>query len=40
MDLKILPEPRYDLAMLQKIYQALSLPEKLIDHLTLHELAY
>ena len=40
MDLKILPEPRYVLDMLQKNYQALSLPDKLIMHLTLHELAY
>ena len=40
MDLKILPEPRYDLNMFQKNYQALFLPEKLIMHLTLHVLAY
>ena len=40
MDLKILPEPRYGLIMFQKNYQALSLPDKLIMHLTLHELAY
>ena len=40
MDLKILPEPRYDISMLQENYQALSLPDKLIMHLTLHELAY
>ena len=40
MDLKILPEPRYDLDMFQKNYQALFLQEKLIIHLTLHELAY
>ena len=40
MDLKILPEPRYDLAMLQENYQALSPLGKLIMHLTLHELAY
>ena len=40
MDVKILPETRYDLKMLQKNYQALSLPDKLIMHLNLHELAY
>ena len=40
MDLKILPEPRYDLNMLRKNYQALYLPDKLIMHLNLHELAY
>ena len=40
MDLKILQEPGYGLNMLQKNYQALSLPEKLIIHLTLHGLAY
>ena len=40
MDLKILPEPRYVLDMLQKNCQALSLPDKLIMHLTLHELTY
>ena len=40
MVLKILPEPKYDLNMLQKNYQALFLPEKLIMHLTLHGLAY
>ena len=40
MVLKILPEPRYDLNMFQKNYQALFLPEKLIMHLILHDLAY
>ena len=40
MNLKILPEPRYVLKMFQKNDQALFLPEKLIMHLTLHELAY
>ena len=40
MVLKILPKPRYNLSMFQKNYQALFLPEKLIIHLTLHELAY
>ena len=40
MDLKILPEPRYDLYMFHKNCQALFLQEKLIIHLTLHELAY
>ena len=40
MDRKILPEPRYDLSMLQENYQALSLPDKLIMHLTLHEQTY
>ena len=40
MDVKILPDPRYDLNMLQKNYQALSLQDILIMHLTLHELAY
>jgi hypothetical protein len=40
MDLKILPEPRYVLDMFQKNYQVLRLPDKLIMHLTLHELTY
>ena len=40
MVLKILPEPRYNLSMFQKNYQALFLPKKVIIHLTLHELAY
>jgi hypothetical protein len=40
MNLKILPEPRYVLNMFQKNDQALFVPEKLIMHLTLHELAY
>ena len=40
VDLKILPGPRYGLNMFQKNYQALSLSEKLIMHLTLHGLAY
>ena len=40
MGLKILPEPKNSLNMLQKNYQALPLPDKLIIHLTLHELAY
>ena len=37
---KILPEPIYDLYMFHKNYQALSLPEILIMHLTIHELTY
>ena len=40
MALKILPEPIYDLYMFHKNCQALFLQEKLIIHLTLHELAY
>ena len=40
MVLKILPEPIYDLYMFHKNYQALSLPEILIMHLTIHELTY
>ena len=40
MVLKILPEPKYNLNMLQKNYQAVYLPENLIIHLTLHGLAY
>ena len=40
MVLKILPEPKYDLKILQKNYQAVYLPEKLIMHLTLHGLVY
>ena len=40
MALKIFPEPIYDLYMFQKNYQALSLHEKLIMHLTIHELTY
>ena len=40
MALKIFPEPIYDLYMFQKNYQALSLHEKLIMHLTIHELSY
>ena len=40
MALKILPEPIYDLYMFHKNYQALSLPEILIMHLTIHELTY
>ena len=37
---KILPEPRYELNMFQKNYQALSLQDKLFMHLTIHGLAY
>ena len=40
MDLKILPEARYVLKIIRKHYQALTLQDKLIMHLTLHELAY
>ena len=40
MDLKILRELRYDVKMFHKNYQALFVPEKLIKHLTLNELAY
>ena len=40
MDLKILPEHMYDPYMYQKNYQALYIPEKLIMHLTIHELTY
>ena len=40
MDLKILPEPTNRLIMLQKKYQALFLPDQLLMHLTLDELAY
>ena len=40
MDLKILPEASYGLKMFHKNYQALFLLDKLIMHLTLHELAY
>ena len=40
MVLKILPEPIYDPYMYQKNYQALYLQEKLIMHLTIHELTY
>ena len=40
MVLKFLPEPTYDLNMFQKNYQVLFLPEKLIMHLILHDLAY
>jgi len=40
MVLKILPEPRYELRMFRKNYQALSLPDKLFMHLTIHGLAY
>jgi hypothetical protein len=38
--LKILPEPRYELDMFQKNYQAISLQDKLFMHLTIHGLAY
>jgi hypothetical protein len=38
--LKFLPETKYDLDMFQKNYQALSLQDNLIMHLTLHESAY
>ena len=40
MDFKFLPEPKDRLNILQKKYQALSIPDKLIMHLILHELAY
>ena len=40
MVLKFLPNPTYDLNMFQKNYQALFVPEKLIMHLILHDLAY
>ena len=40
MVLKIILEPRDDLNMFKKNYQALCLQDKLIMHLTLHELAY
>ena len=40
MDLKILPEARYVLKIIQKHYQALTLPNKLIMHLSLHEQTY
>ena len=40
MNLKILPEPTNGLIMLQKKYQALFLPDQLLMHLTLDELAY
>ena len=40
MVLKILPEPRYELRMFRKNYQALSLPDKLFIYLTIHGLAY
>ena len=40
MDLKILPEARYVLKIIRKHYQALTLPDKLIMHLTLHEQTY
>ena len=40
LDLKLLPEPRYGLNMFQKTYPVLVLQDKLIMHLTSHELAY
>jgi len=40
MSLKILPEPKHVLNMLQKNYQSLFLQDRLIMHLTFHELAY
>jgi len=40
MGLKILPEPKNGLNMLQKNYQALPFQDRLVMHLTLHELAY
>ena len=40
MDLKILSEARYVLKIIRKHYQALTLPDKLIMHLTLHEQTY
>ena len=40
MVLKILPEPRYELNMFEKYYQALYLPDILFMHLTIHGLAY
>ena len=39
MVLKFLPEPSHELNILQNNYQALYLPDKLVMHLTLHELA-
>ena len=38
--LTFLPEPTYVLSMFQKNYQVLSIPDELIMHLILHELAY
>ena len=38
--LTFLPEPTYDLTMLQKNNEVLSILDKLIMHLILHELAY
>ena len=40
LDLTIVPEPRYGLNMFQKTYPVLVLQDKLIMHLTSHELAY
>ena len=40
MVLKFLPKPSHELNILQKNYQALTLQDNLIMHLTLHELAY
>jgi len=40
MDLKILPERRYNLHMFQKNYQALILPDILIMYLTFHKFPY
>ena len=40
MVLKVLPDLIFDLEKSQKNYQALSLPEILIMHLTIHELTY
>ena len=40
MVLKFLPEPIHELNILQKNYQALYQHDKLITHLSLHELAY
>ena len=39
MVLKFLPKRSHELTILQKTYQALYLPDKLVMHLTLHELA-
>ena len=38
--LTFLPDPTYDLTMLQKNNEVLSILDKLIMHLILHELAY
>ena len=40
MDFKIFPEPRNGQNMFQKKFQALFLPDQLLMHLNLYELAY